>query len=283
MAVTRPRPEHPQPTARTVICVSSSSNELGLHWMHLRKTRVFAIFHRHLAALSIEEWAALCDEQPVDVSRLYRDYLTPTRVPLKWTDSFDMFSVPPDESRVIDAIWRPCAPDDALVKRFVLEEAVDWVEERREAEGWLISNANARPVLPGWLYLARRSDGTGPVKLGFSREPDRRVQRLPANYGLPGKYVVIAKVHGTPHDEDILGRALAKHQIKRHYGSAEWFQPLPAVLSALERLLPRVRRLHPEPKHREALHPAKAFIEGFDPAVHPKRQLHVSPMRPAES
>lgn len=263
---------HPTPTALSVPFSESSRHPtIGLSWMNVRKEKVYVIVSGVVVRMDLAEWSALCDEAPEDVSHLPRDYRVQRRIPFSWFCVVDLFSVPIGETAV--GPWLISGPDYALLKRIPDDARVAWRQEAEEASAWIRANQAAKPIGPGYLYLTRRTDGRGPVKLGFSREPEKRAGRLKSAYGLRHTYHVIAKRRGTDRDERALHRALRDFRIERK-GSREWYRPTPDVLTCLDVLLPVARQDHDRRSHRASFS-TSALIRGFQPGALPVKRVKV--------
>lgn len=79
------------------------------------------------------------------------------------------------------------------------------------------------------IYFLRRKDGTGPIKIGCSSSPNRRLY----DFGLWSPYPLelLAQVPGTHEIE----RKLHRHFADSHSHS-EWFFPTPELVEAIRQI-----------------------------------------------
>lgn len=75
-------------------------------------------------------------------------------------------------------------------------------------------------------FVRRKDDASGPIKIGFTRKLDARLQQLNSEY--PGGVELLASCKGGAALEGAIHRRLADHRI-----DGEWFQAAPAVLNVL--------------------------------------------------
>jgi len=80
------------------------------------------------------------------------------------------------------------------------------------------------PTVPHHVYLVQ-AGANGPIKIGFSKDPQRRLTELQANQAPPLR--LLATLPGGREEEARLHRLFAEH---RHEGT-EWFAPVPALLA----------------------------------------------------
>jgi T5orf172 domain len=247
----------------------------GLSWQHVKKRWVWLVIDQDVMELSLNEWGALCSEAPGEIGHLALDYPRRGRVPFYWHEWVDLFSVPPGE--IAESHWSLAGPEDAILKRIGGSGRVDWDAELAEYEAWVLANDAAKAVLPGYLYLIQREDGRGPVKFGFSREPEKRAGRIPAAYRKSGRFAVRAKVRGSAAEERLVHRVLAPYRLLRA-GSREWYRPVTPVLTALEVIVPRVRKEMAPATRRNVSYSRAAFLRGFTPGGLPSRSMRVFPL-----
>lgn len=69
---------------------------------------------------------------------------------------------------------------------------------------------------------------TGPVKIGYSLDPDKRAWELQT--GNPNRLFVFAYIPGTMQQEKSLHRLLSMHST----GTGEWYHPTPEVVNMMK-------------------------------------------------
>ncbi len=79
------------------------------------------------------------------------------------------------------------------------------------------------------VYFLRPVGMEGPIKIGFSDQPKRRLKEL--TMWSPVPLELVAMVPGNRALESMLHRAFA--DAKSHW---EWFHPIPEIVTAIERL-----------------------------------------------
>jgi hypothetical protein len=94
---------------------------------------------------------------------------------------------------------------------------------------------------PRLVYFARRTDGTGPIKIGCSTGPACRVKQLGFDYG--AKFEVLAEASGSLGTERGLHRRFAychtaapvrEDRIGPLPGDTEWFEAVPELLELID-------------------------------------------------
>ena len=88
---------------------------------------------------------------------------------------------------------------------------------------------SAKPTTKGLVYFMRRSDGVGPVKIGCSQWPEKRLAMF--QIWSPEPLEIVATANGTFNDERRLHRQF--EQFRLH---SEWFEAAPPVLAMLARV-----------------------------------------------
>lgn len=79
----------------------------------------------------------------------------------------------------------------------------------------------------GYVYVIGSTDGTGPVKFGWSHDPNVRVAQL--RTGHPGELAVLGKMPGSQTEERALHRLIEDARVR-----GEWFERTPAVVEIIE-------------------------------------------------
>lgn len=86
------------------------------------------------------------------------------------------------------------------------------------------------PRLSKYVYFLRRADGVGPIKIGCSRLPERRLTEF--YRWSPYMLTLIGKAEGGHEWERTLHKRFAAHKLHM-----EWFAPAPALLAGIERVV----------------------------------------------
>jgi hypothetical protein len=128
--------------------------------------------------------------------------------------------MPPDakhwNARILPAVEpRPFDPND-------LEQ---WIRRLRGDIGRHMPVP--KRVEPWWLYFIQGDDG-GPIKIGRTLDPARRITRLQTGYPF-GQLRFIALVRAFRSSEASLHEFFAEHRIR-----GEWFAPGDSVLDVIE-------------------------------------------------
>lgn len=83
------------------------------------------------------------------------------------------------------------------------------------------------------VYFLRRTDGTGPIKIGCSWSPKARIKQLCSDYRAP--LVVLADAPGDFTVERNVLLKFAQHRVEhpnaRGQAQCEWFAPVPELLA----------------------------------------------------
>lgn len=80
------------------------------------------------------------------------------------------------------------------------------------------------PTVPHHVYLVQ-AGANGPIKIGFSEDPQRRLTELQRNQAPPLR--LLATLPGGREEEARLHRRFAEHR----YEGTEWFAPVPELLA----------------------------------------------------
>lgn len=109
------------------------------------------------------------------------------------------------------------------------------------------------------IYFIRRSDGTGPIKIGRAIDVERRLAQLRLHYGQP--LMLLATMEGGRQEEREIHARFASLRM----GRTEQFQPAPELLAFID------RPASVESNHNtiEAMEPAKKSMPiPLDPEIH---------------
>lgn len=109
------------------------------------------------------------------------------------------------------------------------------VEERIEEQKRLVREAHLREWLAdieaypeeGFCYFVGAGDG--PIKIGSSRQPNRRLTELRRD--TPGGLELLARINGGAERESYYHRLFEAHRL-----NGEWFARHPDIIAEIERL-----------------------------------------------